>query len=158
MSDHVSRLWWRWRAALTVGSLLLGYGAYVVPYGYWLTTRPVFGGALVNFLLALGSLYAFLYAWVYRVTLTDDTITVISVLGLVGRRYPTRIRLSRLQIAGIVRLPSAENPRIITFVPKSAASDTVSVYLRFVRTDEFFHQWCAMLPGLKPQRQQLKSG
>ena len=68
MSDHVYRLGWRWRAALTVGSLLLGYGAYVVPYGYWLTTRPVFGGALVNFLLALGSLYAFLYAWVYRVT------------------------------------------------------------------------------------------
>jgi hypothetical protein len=63
-----------------------------------------------------------------------------------------------LQIAGIVRLPGVENPRISTFVPKSAASDTVSVHLRLVRTDEFFHQWCATLPGLKPQPQQLKSG
>ena len=158
MSDHVYRLWWRWRAALTGGSLLLGYGAYAVPYGYWLTTRPVFGGALVNFLLAIGSVYAFLYAWVYRVTLTDDSITVVSVLGIVGRRSPTRIRLSRSQIAGIVRLPSAENPRILTFVPQSAASGTVSVNLRLVRTDEFFHGWCATLPGLKPQSQQPKSG
>ena len=133
----------------------MGYGAYAVPYGYCLTTRPVFGGALVNFLLALGSLYAFLYAWVYRVTLTDDTISVISVLGIVGRRYSSRIRLSRLQIAGIVRLPRTEHPRILTFVPKSTATDTVSVYLRFVRTDEFFHQWCATLPSLKPQPQQL---
>ncbi len=127
-----------------LAGLLLGYAAFAVPPlpGYGPSSKFVLG----NFLLAIGAVYAFLYAWVYRVILADDAITVVSIFKM----RSSRILLSRAEIAGVVRLPST-NPRILAFVPKSAEGETAYVHLRFVHTDEIFHQWCATLPDLKPK-------
>jgi hypothetical protein len=95
--------------------------------------------------------YAALKTLTYRVILSDDAITVVSLFG--------RRRLERAEIAWrwSVRGMPFVSPAFLFMVPKDHGAKWLKVRLP-LKTDEAFDQWLATLPTLAQRHQQWRSG
>ena len=157
---RVYRLCSLWRVALTGAGALMGYGAFELVRYVFVFHGSARGGLTVATCLGIGSLYAMWYAGVYRVILAADTITAIrpnlDFLNWGREGHSTRICLYRAEIAGIVRLPSAENPRVLAFIPKVEGAEAAYVSVRRLHTDDYFQQWCDSLPNLDSEDEHVR--
>jgi hypothetical protein len=112
--------------------------------------------------LGVGGLYAVLYAWVCKVILKDDAITVVSLnLDVFGARpgqeqRPIPVTVYRADIAGVVRLPNAENPRTLAFIPKVEGGEAAYGSARWLQTDDYFQQWCGSFPYLDAEDEHVR--
>lgn len=158
---RVYRLYWRWRAALTGAAALMGYDAVELVRYVFAFHGSVRGGLTVATVLGVGSLYAVWYALAYKVILGADTITVmrpnLDFLNWRQERRSTRICLYHAEIAGIVRLPSAENPQVLVFIPKVEGAEAAYVSVRRLHTDDHFPQWCGSFPDLNSEDEHVRS-